>query len=85
MPGHVLVAPKRVEAEYSNLSNAEISDLMVTVKRVNTCIMLAFDGSSSTITIQNGREAGQTVPHVHVHVMPRKTDDFENDPKNRDY
>ena len=42
--------------------------------------MNTFSGESSTITIQNGPQAGQTVPHVHVHVMPRKDGDFtEND------
>ena len=34
------VAPKRIESEYSNLSEEEISDLMVSVKRVNKCIMV---------------------------------------------
>ena len=34
------VAPKRIEPEYSNLSEEEISDLMVSVKRVNKCIMV---------------------------------------------
>lgn len=29
------------------------------------------------MTIQDGPEAGQTVPHVHVHVLPRKVGDFE--------
>ena len=33
---------------------------------------------ASTISIQDGKEAGQTVPHVHVHVLPRKRGDFEN-------
>jgi len=78
LPGHVLVAPKRIEPEYSNLSVEEISDLMIAVKHVNKCIMETFSGTSSTITIQNGPEAGQTVPHVHVHVMPRQSGDFEN-------
>jgi diadenosine tetraphosphate (Ap4A) HIT family hydrolase len=39
--------------------------------------METFDGTSSTITVQNGPDAGQTVSHVHVHVMPRKKHDFE--------
>ena len=33
--------------------------------------------SSITFAIQDGAQAGQTVPHVHVHVMPRKAGDFE--------
>ena len=34
--------------------------------------------SSSTISIQDGAEAGQTVEHVHVHILPRHVGDFAN-------
>ncbi|CAM6089840.1 unnamed protein product [Calypogeia fissa] len=37
-----------------------------------------FNGSSLTLAIQDGPEAGQTVPHVHVHILPRKKADFKN-------
>jgi len=33
---------------------------------------------SLTLCIQDGPQAGQTVPHVHIHVLPRKEGDFEN-------
>ncbi|KYO25041.1 bis(5'-adenosyl)-triphosphatase [Alligator mississippiensis] len=35
-----------------------------------------FCGTSLTISIQDGPEAGQTVKHVHVHVLPRRAGDF---------
>ncbi|KPJ17380.1 Nitrilase and fragile histidine triad fusion protein NitFhit [Papilio machaon] len=36
--------------------------------------------NSSTVTIQDGPEAGQTIKHVHCHILPRKKDDFiDND------
>ncbi|XP_071676112.1 bifunctional bis(5'-adenosyl)-triphosphatase/adenylylsulfatase FHIT isoform X1 [Lolium perenne] len=34
--------------------------------------------SSLTFTIQDGPQSGQTVPHVHIHVIPRKKGDFQN-------
>ena len=37
-----------------------------------------FDSSSSTISIQDGAAAGQTVEHVHVHILPRHVGDFAN-------
>ena len=33
---------------------------------------------ASTISIQDGVAAGQTVPHVHVHIIPRRVGDFKN-------
>ncbi|KAL0436637.1 UNVERIFIED_CONTAM: Bifunctional bis(5'-adenosyl)-triphosphatase/adenylylsulfatase FHIT [Sesamum radiatum] len=36
------------------------------------------NASSLTFTIQDGPQAGQTVPHVHIHILPRKSGDFEN-------
>nr|GMD67044.1 bifunctional bis(5'-adenosyl)-triphosphatase/adenylylsulfatase FHIT [Ipomoea batatas] len=35
------------------------------------------NASSLTFAIQDGPQAGQTVPHVHVHIIPRKSGDFE--------
>jgi len=35
--------------------------------------------TSSTITVQDGKDAGQTVEHIHCHVVPRTREDFDND------
>ena len=50
---------------------------MIAVRRVNACLMDVYEATASTVTIQNGPDAGQSVPHVHVHVMPRQKGDFE--------
>uniref|UniRef100_A0A0B7ALN2 Bis(5'-adenosyl)-triphosphatase n=1 Tax=Arion vulgaris TaxID=1028688 RepID=A0A0B7ALN2_9EUPU len=80
VPGHVMVIPLRAAAEFSELSPAEVTDLFLTVQRVDNVVRKHFGTTSSTIAIQNGADSGQTVRHVHVHILPRKPGDFkEND------
>lgn len=70
LPGHVLVCSRREVPKVSDLSEIETLDLFMSAQEVskklgtlNSCI---YD-----ITIQNGKEAGQTVPHVHLHLVPK--------------
>lgn len=77
VPGHVLISPKRVVHRFADLSSQEVADLWNLSQRVGTVIEKHHLASSLTLTIQDGPEAGQTVPHVHVHVLPRKSGDFE--------
>ena len=53
------------------LSAAEADDLWSTVRRVQAAVETAHGASSSEIGVQDGRDAGQSVPHVHVHIIPR--------------
>lgn len=77
LPGHVLVSPLRCARRFSDLQPYEVADLFNCVQSVQSVIELEYKASSSTITIQDGPEAGQTIPHVHVHILPRKKGDFE--------
>jgi len=76
VPGHVLVCPRRVTPKLTELLDEEISDLWRTVAVVQRVIEREYNTTSSTLAIQDGPLAGQTVPHVHVHVLPRKEGDF---------
>ncbi|XXG68238.1 hypothetical protein AAC387_Pa06g1372 [Persea americana] len=60
------------------LTAEETSDLWLTAKDVGGRLEHHYEASSLTFTIQDGPQAGQTVPHVHIHVIPRKGGDFEN-------
>ncbi|PVI04570.1 HIT-like protein [Periconia macrospinosa] len=79
LPGHVLVSPHRVVPRFSNLSTAEVQDLFLTVQRVSRTIERVYHASALNIAIQDGRDSGQSVPHVHVHIIPRKKDDLPED------
>ncbi|CAH1170144.1 unnamed protein product [Phaedon cochleariae] len=76
VPGHVLVATLRKTARLVDLSQEEIADLFQTVIAVQRIIEIEHNSSSSTVCVQDGKFAGQTVPHVHVHIMPRRKGDF---------
>ncbi|XP_030471421.1 bifunctional bis(5'-adenosyl)-triphosphatase/adenylylsulfatase FHIT-like isoform X2 [Syzygium oleosum] len=80
LPGHVLICPRREVKRFVDLSADETTDLWLTAKKVGGQLEHYHKASSLTFTIQDGPQAGQTVPHVHIHILPRKAGDFkEND------
>ena len=80
IPGHVLVSPRRVVSRVSDLSAKEAEDLFSCARVVGSAILKAHPHADSlTFTVQDGPSAGQTVRHVHIHVMPRwSTDRFNS-------
>ncbi|PYI25239.1 Bis-tetraphosphatase [Aspergillus indologenus CBS 114.80] len=77
LPGHVLVSPRRGVPRVADLTPPEASDLFLTVRRVARMVERVYGASSLNIAIQDGVDAGQSVPHVHAHVIPRKKLDLE--------
>ncbi|XKL65920.1 hypothetical protein PGB90_009340 [Kerria lacca] len=76
----VLVIPIRVVKKFSNLSSLEVADLFQTVQKVQEVMEKVHNTESSTIVVQDGPDAGQTILHVHAHILPRKPNDFpDND------
>ncbi|KAK9480398.1 HIT-like domain-containing protein [Lipomyces japonicus] len=78
LPGHVLVCPYRVVSRVSDLSDEEAADFFLAVKKVSGVIEKVYDAQALNIAIQDGPLAGQSVPHVHCHIIPRKFKDLPN-------
>lgn len=76
VPGHVLVIPKRVCARFADMTPEEVHDLWATVHHVGPVLERHYGCDALNLAIQDGRSSGQSVEHVHVHVLPRKPDDF---------
>ncbi|RVD88553.1 uncharacterized protein DFL_002734 [Arthrobotrys flagrans] len=76
LPGHVLVCPIRAVARYKDMTGEEIADHALTVQKVANVIESVYGTTGATIAIQDGGSAGQSVPHVHTHIIPRKLNDF---------
>ncbi|PVG00899.1 diadenosine tetraphosphate asymmetrical hydrolase [Serendipita vermifera] len=80
VPGHVLVIPTRIVPRMSDLTPSEVSSLFSSVQTVGNVVQKAYKADGLTIACQDGQAAGQSVPHVHVHIIPRKLvgDRFSN-------
>ncbi|KAI5309946.1 hypothetical protein KEM55_002068, partial [Ascosphaera atra] len=77
-PGHVLVCPIRVVPRFADLTTDETADLFLAVRRVSRMISRVYEASSLNIAIQDGVDAGQSVPHVHTHIIPRIRGDMDD-------
>ncbi|KAM3178730.1 hypothetical protein ACTXT7_001996 [Hymenolepis weldensis] len=75
-PSDILVTPINAVERFTSLPYGTIADMFAVVKRVCDRLCEYYDAKSSTISIQDGKDAGQSVPHVHIHVLPRKPGDF---------
>jgi histidine triad (HIT) family protein len=73
--GHVLVVPVAHEATIEGMDPADFDALFRAVQRLAGPTRTAVGAAGSTIGVNNGDATGQTIPHVHVHIVPRWTDD----------
>ena len=71
--GHTLVIPKTHHAKIQDLPFDVNQKLFDTVHKMTSKVD-SLEGST-LIAIHNGKESGQEIPHVHVHLIPRSNDD----------
>ena len=71
-PGHTLLIPKCDTEDIFNLPEDYFIHLMDAKKRIARAIKNAYEPTGVMIMQLNGEEAGQTVFHLHFHIIPRK-------------
>ncbi|MFB5603514.1 MAG: HIT family protein [Nitrosopumilus sp.] len=71
--GHTLVIPKKHHEKIQNMSSEENIDLFSTVHSVISKVDKLT--GATLMAVHNGKEAGQEIPHVHVHLVPRSPND----------
>ncbi|WP_331235181.1 HIT family protein [Natronorarus salvus] len=74
-PGHTLVIPKEEYERLNDVPEDVAADLYATIHRLIPAVEEAVDAPATTVAFNNGEVAGQEVPHVHCHIIPR----FEGD------
>jgi len=73
--GHALVIAKEEIATTETCSNELLAHLMSVVKRIDIQMRENLKVDATNIIINNGKAAGQEVPHLHIHIIPRYVKD----------
>ncbi|WP_320168020.1 HIT domain-containing protein [Mangrovibacterium marinum] len=92
-PGHALIIPKRHCADYFELSIKEQQACWFLLNHVKCIIASEFNPNGFNVGVNINQAGGQTIPHVHIHLIPRYAGDIENPtggvrgviPEKRDY
>lgn len=79
-PGHTLVIPKRHFSTYFEATEEELLEIGKAIQNAKKFLDTEFSPDAYNIGINNGLMAGQSVMHLHVHLIPRYQGDVE-DPK----
>jgi len=79
-PGHTLVIPKRHVGSFFDLSVEERQALMALLESAKQALDTEYRPAAYNIGVNDGPAAGQTVPHVHIHLIPRYEGD-RDDPR----
>jgi histidine triad (HIT) family protein len=74
-PGHTLVAPKEAAQNILDLSAEGLAAMMATTQKVAKAVKKGLSPDGIVLTQFNGAAAGQTVFHVHFHIIPRHEDE----------
>ena len=77
-PGHALVIPRRHVASFFDLSEEEVADMMTLVRQVKEILDARFHPDGYNLGINVGESAGQSIFHVHLHLIPRYAGDVPN-------
>ncbi|PKK94998.1 MAG: HIT family protein [Tenericutes bacterium HGW-Tenericutes-5] len=76
--GHVLIISKRHVVDYFGLSEQDIKALDQAIREVKVITDKLYKPNGYNIGINNGEVAGQTIMHLHVHLIPRYLGDSKN-------
>ena len=77
-PGHTVIVPRRHVAEFFDLTPEEVTACMELINKEKMLIDKEFAPDGYNIGVNIGPAAGQSIFHVHIHIIPRYKGDVEN-------
>ena len=76
--GHALIVPKRLVANYFELTLKEQTACWIVANKVKTILQEKYNPDGFNVGININEDAGQTISHCHIHIIPRYIGDVEN-------
>ena len=73
--GHTLVIPKEHHEDLLSTSDSILDGMLNIAKKIAKGVLSAVGSSGCNVSFNVGPVAGQVVPHLHLHIMPRFEDD----------
>lgn len=84
VPGHLLICPKRVVKTVYELTPDELAAMFKMLESLKSALETTFGAAGFNYAWNEEEDAGQSIPHVHIHMVPRKNGDAgitEYDPR----
>lgn len=78
LPGHSLIIPRYHITSFIELSPEQRAEFLETTTRAVRILLRAFRTDAFDLSIQEKPEAGQTIEHLHLHIVPRLKGDMPN-------
>jgi bis(5'-adenosyl)-triphosphatase len=78
LPGHVLIVPKNHIESILDLSDDDLSEMMIFSRKVTKLLLRVFKAEAFDWSIQDQEAAGQTISHLHMHIVPRIKGDLKD-------
>lgn len=73
--GHSLILPRRHIGSFFDATSEERAAMMALLDEARAAVQEAFSPDGFNIGVNDGQAAGQTVPHLHIHLIPRRSGD----------
>jgi len=74
-PGHVLVVPKKHCENLLDASGEDLRSLISVIPKIATAALKSVECERFNLAVNNGSVAGQVIPHLHFHIVPRREGD----------
>ncbi len=74
-PGHALLIPKKHYENLYEIPSQTLNEILPIIKKIAIAVKNGVNADGINIGMNNGKAAGQLVPHAHFHIIPRFQDD----------